>query len=1007
MKHTIIILGIVALGAGCQDPSSARFDYDGDGVEDDLDCEPADPDIHPGARDEYGDGLDTDCDACPPGAGDGVDRDCDGYPANLTLTGEDYFDCDDGRIDIHPGADDDVGDQEDSNCDGSDGEDADGDTYASVDSGGDDCNDEEVDVHPLTEEVCGDGLDNDCSGAIDDRDADADGHDAEDCGGDDCDDTNPLVHPGVWESCDDLDNDCNGIVDDQDVDSDQHYPIECGGDDCDDTDPTSHADAAEVADTRDNDCDGTVDEDTELSDDDGDGYCEGPEFCGDGAEPGDCDDADGAIHPGVVEICGNGLDDDCSGWADDLDLDDDGHFDPDCGGGDCDDADPDVNPGLPETCGDGVDNDCSGLADDADEDFDSFVDTACGGDDCDDTDPYVSPAALESCDGADQDCNGVVDDRDLDLDGHTDCGGGDCDDNDPYTHPGATEFVDDEDNDCDGRIDNDTVVFDDDGDSYSEVDGDCDDGDPAVHPGAAETCNGGVDDDCDPATDEFGDGDGDGHTICQGDCDDTAAAVFPGATELCDGEDNDCDGQVDVGCASCTLSVPTDLPTIQDAIDAAATGDVVCVEAGTYTELIDFAGKDLQVVGVDGAAATVIDAAGAGGVVTFTSGEGPGAVLQGFTLANGFAPRGGGILILSASPTLTQLVVDTCQANNGGGGIYVEDSSGELTDVEIHACTANQGGGMTVVGSDTMILEGLRLYDNNSLLGGGGLHLADSQALLEDVVVEGCSDSTYAAGILVDGGHPSLINVIIADNDAWFGAGIALDAGDLELRNALVLGNGGLYGGGIYQQLGAQATYDNVRFVGNTASFGAGLYLENNTVATITHCTFAGNEAMTQGGGIDMLPTASLTLLDTLFAYNSSSYGGGALSSGGAIADVRYCDVWANTPDHYLGMPDPTGVQGNQAISPQLLDTSGPDVWTWDLHLDTTSPLIDAGDPALFDPDASPSDVGAYSGEFAGSYDLDGDQYPEWWLPGAYDPATSPSSDCADLDPLVYPGGGC
>ena len=70
---------------------------------------------------------------------------------------------------------------------------------------------------------------------------------------------------------------------------------------------------------------------------------------------------------------------------------------------------------------------------------------------------------------------------------------------------------------------------------------DCDDAAPTVFPGAPELCNG-VDDDCDPLTDETQDGDGDGTSICAGDCDDDAAGIGPSAPEVCDGLDTDCSG---------------------------------------------------------------------------------------------------------------------------------------------------------------------------------------------------------------------------------------------------------------------------------------------------------------------------------------------------------------------------------------------------------------------------------------------------------------------------------
>ena len=192
----------------------------------------------------------------------------------------------------------------------------------------------------------------------------------------------------------------------------------------------------------------------------------------------DCDDGDASVHPGAVEVCGDGIDQDCRGG--DLacacpDEDADGHPAAACGGDDCDDAEPFVHPGAAEVCGDLLDNDCDGLTDAADPDCrpacqdrdgDGFDDHACGGDDCDDQASAVNPDADERCaDGLDNDCDLLVDRfdpdcdstcQDLDGDGHRDaaCGGDDCDDRDVFIHPGRLESCEDAlDNDCDGLTD--------------------------------------------------------------------------------------------------------------------------------------------------------------------------------------------------------------------------------------------------------------------------------------------------------------------------------------------------------------------------------------------------------------------------------------------------------------------------------------------------------------------------------------------------------------------------
>ena len=180
-------------------------------------------------------------------------------------------------------------------------------------------------------------------------------------------------------------------------------------------------------------------EPTPVTDADGDGY----------SLEVDCDDADAAIFPGASERC-DSTDNDCDGAVDELpedggawyaDADGDGHGDPAAVswtcmgeggvavGDDCNDADADVYPGAPELT-DGVDQDCDGTTEDEtrvtlyiDADGDGYGDPAnsitVGDDrpenavetagDCDDTDPDIHPDALDTCDGVDQDCDGAID----------------------------------------------------------------------------------------------------------------------------------------------------------------------------------------------------------------------------------------------------------------------------------------------------------------------------------------------------------------------------------------------------------------------------------------------------------------------------------------------------------------------------------------------------------------------------------------------------------------------
>ena len=111
--------------------------------------------------------------------------------------------------------------------------------------------------------------------------------------------------------------------------------------------------------------------------------------------------------------------------------------------------------------------------------------------------------------------------------------------------------------------------------------------------------------------------------------------------------------------------------TIQQAINAALSGDEIVVPEGSYNEAISFNGKAITLRSIDPTnpdivANTIIDGTGLTDVVSFISGEGSDTILSGLTVSGGAS----GIINTNSSPTVTR-----CNLINNQYGMYNISSS--------------------------------------------------------------------------------------------------------------------------------------------------------------------------------------------------------------------------------------------------------------------------------------------------------------------------------------------
>ena len=173
-----------------------------------------------------------------------------------------------------------------------------------------------------------------------------------------------------------------------------------------------------------------------------------------------------------------------------------------------------------------------------------------------------------------------------------------------------------------------------------------------------------------------------------------------------------------------TLHVPADYATIKDAAEAARDGDTVLVADGVYGgpgwRHLGTNGRDVIIRSANGPANCIIDNGGEAHAFHFRNGEGPGAVVRGFTIRNSHYPAGGGILCDGTSPTVMDNIVINTTADDGGGIGCINGSAARLINNIVIGCSASStGGGIAVIDSPEVRISNATITGCHAGMGGG------------------------------------------------------------------------------------------------------------------------------------------------------------------------------------------------------------------------------------------------------------------------------------------------
>ncbi len=461
-----------------------------------------------------------------------------------------------------------------------------------------------------------------------------------------------------------------------------------------------------------------------------------------------------------------------------------------------------------------------------------------------------------------------------------------------------------------------------------------------------------------------------------------------------------------------TIDVPDDFATIQDAIDAAVTDDVIVVYEdpsllAIYYEQIDFIGKAITVKAYEPRAITLADLtpiASDGSMVTFASGEGRASVLEGFVIIGGDGTEvpgegflGGAVFCDGASPTVRDCLMD----NNMNGAVGIYNGSPVIEDCEIrdNFGQAVGGGGFLVIGEDAApVVRRCTIGSTDP--------------------AEGNVGDFVGGGAYIRGGATAHFDDCTFENNvATFGGGAIYSEGAVFARNCRFVGNDALGGGAVFIAQPAtlpwdEMSFEHCRFLGNGAAAvrGAALYIDGEPGAPpspptidVLHCFFLdhspGGTAPTQGAvlfcgiGDAVVGFASCTMVnnyadlgdcimvgsgpgasppissshdvtvtnsivwDTTGSddYDAFELGLGDGTLEASYSDVEYFDPATPGPSDPYAPPDVYEGEGNIHAAPEFVDQTVPDY-----RITFESPCRDAGDPASPpDADESRADMGA------------------------------------------------
>ncbi|MBA3534879.1 MAG: right-handed parallel beta-helix repeat-containing protein, partial [Ardenticatenales bacterium] len=251
--------------------------------------------------------------------------------------------------------------------------------------------------------------------------------------------------------------------------------------------------------------------------------------------------------------------------------------------------------------------------------------------------------------------------------------------------------------------------------------------------------------------------------------------------------------------------------------------------------------------------------------------------IRGSTIKNNTATSGAGIYI-SATDALIQ--ENTLQSNKAtdGGAFYITTGKSKVISNTLSLNEAiGNGGGIYLSSSDEVIIEANTLSTNTAAVGGGGLYAVTSTGMINRNTLTG-NIASEGGGFYFKAGEDKLtLNVVSANKATKNGGGYFLNAAASSIVSDTVRSNTAPTGGGFYMVDAKPSGINGVIIESNIAASDGGAAYLLASAASFANSQINNNQAGLGGGALYVNSFSAATLTGSTLNNNRATQDGGAI----------------------------------------------------------------------------------------------------------------------------------